>query len=49
MFFYNNWFSLGWSVGANSLQFIEDESEYIGGHYEFSLGDPNKNYKVKTL
>lgn len=45
--FYNNWFSLGWSVGANSLQFIEDESEYIGGHYEFSLGDTNKNYKVK--
>ncbi len=45
--FYNNWFSLGWSVGANSLQWIEDDSKYIGGRYEFSLGDKNKNYKVK--
>lgn len=45
--FYNNWFSLGWSVGANSLQFIENDNEYIGGRYEFSLGDTNKNYKVK--
>lgn len=45
--FYNNWFSLGWSVGANSLQWIEDETKNIGGRYEFSLGDTRSNYKVK--
>lgn len=44
---YVNWFSLGWSVGANSLQFIKDSTKKIGGYYEFSLGDTRKNYSVK--
>ena len=45
--YYVNWFSLGWSVGANSLQFVEDSSEKLGGHYEFSLNDTRPNYSVK--
>jgi len=44
--YYVNWFSLGWSVGANSLQFVEG-SNALGGHYEFSLNDTRPNYSVK--
>lgn len=45
--YYNNWFSLGWSVGANSLQWIEDNSKSLGGYYDFTLGDTTSNFKVK--
>lgn len=44
---YVNWFSLGWSVNANSLQWLRDDSYSLGGYYQFTLGDPQANYSVK--
>lgn len=44
---YVNWFSLGWSVGVDSVQFVKDETSRIGGRYEFSLNDTAPNYSVK--
>lgn len=44
---YVNWFSLGWSVGVDSVQFVKDENSKIGGRYEFSLNDTKPNYSVK--
>ena len=44
---YVNWFSLGWSVGVDSVQFVKDDTSKIGGRYEFSLSDTNPNYSVK--
>ena len=45
--FYNNWFSLGWSVGANSAQWVYDDSKNLGGYYDFTIGDKTNNFKVK--
>lgn len=44
---YVNWFSLGWSVGVDSVQFVKDDTSKIGGRYEFSLNDTSPNYSVK--
>ncbi len=42
-----NWFSLGWSVGGDSLKWVSDASLPTGGKYEFSLFDEEPNYIVK--
>lgn len=44
---YVNWFSLGWSVNANSLQWVRDDSYALGGYYKFTLNDTQPNYSVK--
>ena len=44
---YVNWFSLGWSVGVDSVQFVKDSTSSVGGRYEFSLNDDQPNYSVK--
>lgn len=44
---YVNWFSLGWSVNANSLQWIRDNKYSLGGYYKFTLNDTHCNYSVK--
>ena len=44
---YVNWFSLGWSVGVDSVQFVKDSSKKTGGYYEYSLNDDTPNYSVK--
>ena len=44
---YVNWFSLGWSVNANSLQWLRDDSYALGGYYKYTLNDTQTNYSVK--
>lgn len=44
---YVNWFSLGWSVNANSLQWVRDDSYALGGFYKYTLNDTQSNYSVK--
>ena len=44
--YYNTWFSLGWSVGANSLQWVNDSSKKLGGYFDFTMVDKTPNYKV---
>lgn len=44
---YVNWFSLGWSCNANSLQWVRDDNYTLGGYYKYSLNDTHKNYSVK--
>ena len=44
---YVNWFSLGWSVNANSLQWVRDDTYALGGYYKFTLNDTQPNYSVK--
>ena len=46
-FFTEWWFSYGWSVGGDCIQFIEDDDPaYNGGYYDFTLMDATKNYIV---
>ena len=44
---YVNWFSLGWSCNANSLQWVRDDTYSLGGYYKFTLDDARPNYSVK--
>lgn len=44
---YVNWFSLGWSCNANSLQWVRDSNYTLGGYYKYTLNDTHKNYSVK--
>lgn len=41
------WFSYGWSVGGDVIQYIPtDDDTYNGGYWDFTLMDPTPNYMV---
>lgn len=43
-FFTEWWFSYGWSVGGDCVEYVTDEK---GGYYKFTLNDDTYNYIVK--
>lgn len=41
------WFNYGWSVGGDCIQYIPtDDSNYLGGYWDFTLMDDTPNYIV---
>lgn len=46
-FFTEWWFSYGWTVGGDVIQYIPtDDPTFNGGYYEFTLMDPTPNFIV---
>lgn len=41
------WFNYGWTVGGDCVQYIPtNDSDYLGGYWDFTLMDPTPNYIV---